>query len=145
MILPKVQKPTKADETTAYELATLRDNDICQRCRRHCGPSQRDHRKGRGVGGLTTAGNLQLLGGLNGCHLWKTDNAAEALAEGWTVPGYADPLEWPARRWLKSAYGLRLAWVLYDDQGGVTEITESDRLERMGLVQDMTEQRDRNG
>jgi hypothetical protein len=41
---------------------------------------------------------------------------------------------------LPSQFGLRLAWVTYDDAGGVTEITEGDRLVRMGLVQDMTEQ-----
>jgi hypothetical protein len=44
----------------------------------------------------------------------------------------ADPREWPARRWVRSDWGTRrLAWVLYDDQGGVKEITEADARERM--------------
>ncbi|MDJ0323193.1 hypothetical protein QMG61_05375 [Cryobacterium sp. PH31-AA6] len=142
MIRPKTPKPSKADETDAYELATLRDNDTCQRCRRGCGPSNRDHRKNRSQGGHTIVSNLQILGGTGttGCHGYITQHPAEGMAEGWTVPSFAIPAEWPARRWIRTEHGvLRLGWVLYDDAGGITEITEADRLVRMGLVQDMTE------
>jgi 5-methylcytosine-specific restriction endonuclease McrA len=137
VIRPKTARPSKADEATAYELATIRDLNTCQRCRRDCGSIARDHRVNRSQGGETVASNLQLLG--LGCHSWATEHPQDATAEGWAAPGYAEPSVWPARRWLPSQYGLRLAWVTYDDAGGVTEITEGDRLVRMGLVQDMTE------
>jgi hypothetical protein len=138
MIRPKYDappKPTPADEADAYELATLRDGDTCQRCLRNCGwgVTSRDHRKDRSVGGLTVVSNLQVLGGTGttGCHGWKSAHPAEAVAEGWAVPGYADPAEWPARRWMRTVAGRRLAWVLYSDDGGVTEITEEEARERM--------------
>jgi hypothetical protein len=76
--------------------------------------------------------NLQLLG--LACHTFKTEHPSEAVADGWAIPGWpaADPHEWPGRRWLRTAYGTRrLAWVLYDDDGGVTEITEEEARERM--------------
>ncbi|MEO5920472.1 MAG: HNH endonuclease signature motif containing protein [Pseudolysinimonas sp.] len=125
MIEPKTQKPTPTEEREAYALATKRDGDICQRCLRYCGPTNRDHRKPRGQGGLTTAGNLQCLGGsgTTGCHGWRTENPADALAQGWSVPSFADPLSWPAARWFPTPWNtLRLGWVLYDDLGGFREI-----------------------
>lgn len=129
MIAPKVAKPSKADEQTAYEIATLRDLDTCQRCRRNCGPSARDHRQNR-QSGNTVASNLQVLGLT--CHQWKTEHPKQALEDGWAVPSWASPAEWPARRYVKTDAGtLRLAWCLLDDAGGVTEITEADALERM--------------
>jgi len=139
MIRPKYEttpKPSKAEETDAYELATLRDNDTCQKCRRNCGwgATSRDHRKDRSVGGLTVVSNLQILGGTGttGCHGWKSSHPKEAVAEGWAVPGYGDPAEWPARRWMRDVYGvLHLAWVLYGNDGSVTEIPESDARRRM--------------
>ena len=102
MIAPKVAKPTPAEEREAYRLVTIRDNDTCQRCLRNCGPSNRDHRQDRSVGGRTSVVNLQILGGsgTTGCHGWKTANPRDAQAEGWAVPGWADPHEYPARRWL---------------------------------------------
>jgi hypothetical protein len=134
MIGPKVPKPTAADERDAYELATLRDNDTCQRCRRNCGPSNRDHRVNRSQGGRTVVSNLQILGGTGttGCHGWATAHPEDAQAEGWSAPSYAEPSEWPARRWLPGQVGLlRRAWVLYSDDGEVTEITEEDAMHRM--------------
>lgn len=133
MIGPKVAKPTKAQEADAYELATLRDSGTCQRCRRAAG-TNRDHRKNRSQGGLTVASNLQLLcgTGTTGCHGFVTGHPADAIADGWAVPGWANPAEWPARRWVKSVYGLRLAWVLLDDEGGVHEIAEHLAHELMG-------------
>lgn len=126
MIGPKVAKPTPAEEADAYEIATNRDANTCQRCLRNCGPVARDHRKNRGQeGGWTIPSNLQCLG--LGCHLWKTEHPEKAVAEGWAVPGYrmAVPSEWPARRWIKTELGtLRKAWVLYDDEGGWEEISE---------------------
>ena len=130
MIAPKVQRPTAAEERLAYEIATVRDGDLCQRCRRDCGPIARDHRKNRSQGGPTLAHNLHLLG--LRCHQWATEHPLLAVAEGWAVPGWADPREWPARRWLSTMYGThRLGWALLDDVGGWTEISEENARERM--------------
>lgn len=133
MIAPKVPKPTAAEERRAYALVTSRDEDRCQRCLRHCGPVNRDHRKDRSVGGLTLASNLQLLGGsgTTGCHGWKTTHPAQAIAEGWGVPGWADPRTFPAARWLPTQRGtVRSAWVLYDDLGDWVEITNEEAQQR---------------
>lgn len=136
---PKVAPPTPAEEREAYKRATERDGNRCQRCLRDCGRGaiSRDHRKDRGRGGKTRASNLQLLGGTGttGCHGWKTSHPVEAVAEGWSVPSWADPAEWPARRWLPTTWGtVRPAWVLYDDAGHWTEIDESDAHQRMGVA-----------
>lgn len=136
MILPKTAKPSKADETDAYEAATLRDDNTCQRCRRDCGRGfvSRDHRKNRSQGGLTVVSNLQCLGGTGntGCHGWVTEHPRDALAEGWAVPSWADPAEWPARRYVRDRYGVvRLSWVLYKDDGTVIPITAEEALRRM--------------
>jgi hypothetical protein len=112
VIGPKVAKPTAREESEAYELVTLRDQDICQRCLRDCGPAARDHRKNRSQGGVTVVEGLQVLG--LDCHVWKTDHPDAANRAGWGVPGWADPAEYPARRWVRTAVGTRrLAWVLY--------------------------------
>ncbi|ANJ26794.1 HNH endonuclease [Agromyces aureus] len=132
MIGPKVAKPTAAAERDAYEIATLRDADTCQRCRRYCGPTARDHRKNRSQGGQTVASNLCVLG--LGCHMWKTENPEDAVDDGWAVPGWprADWRQWPARRWVKHPLGyLDLVWVLLDDVGGWEVIDETDARERM--------------
>jgi hypothetical protein len=136
VIGPKTSKPSKADAADAYELVTLRDRDICQRCLRNCGwgITSRDHRKDRSVGGLTVVSNLQVLGGTGtiGCHGWKSANPAKAIAEGWAIPGYADPAEWPARRHLPFLHGTtRAAWVLYRDDGTWKEISEQEARQRM--------------
>lgn len=132
-ILPKTPKPTPREKELAYELATERDNDTCQRCLRDCGPIARDHRQNRQPGNTTTA-NLQLLG--LRCHQWKTEHPREAIREGWAVPSYADPKEWPARRWFKGDYGIvTLGWVLYRDDGKFLEITDEEAQRRMeGMV-----------
>ncbi|MFF2493225.1 hypothetical protein [Agromyces sp. NPDC058064] len=143
MIGPKIAKPTEAEARDAYELVTLRDADTCQRCRRACGwgVTSRHHRKGRGVGGVTTPANLVVLGGTGttGCHGWATTHPADAITEGWAVPGWADPAEWPGRRWVSTEadgmprpWSLRLAWVLFDDEGGWVEIPEHLAHELMG-------------
>ncbi len=133
MIGPKARPPSAAEEADAYEVATNRDANTCQRCRRNCGPIARDHRKNRGQeGGWTIPSNLQCLG--LGCHIWKTEHPEQAVADGWAVPGYrmAVPREWPAARWVRTERGtLRRAWVLYDDEGGWQEITETEARERM--------------
>lgn len=143
MIRPKYEaqaKPTSAEEHDAYELATLRDLDTCQKCRRNCGwgVTSRDHRKDRSVGGLTVVSNIQILGGTGttGCHGWKSANPAEALAEGWSVPSWADPHEWPAHRWVRTSTSglLWLAWVLYDDEGSWVEISDHEARDRMAGI-----------
>ena len=133
MIQPKVAKPTAAEERDAYELVTLRDLDTCQRCRRDCGPIARDHRQNRQHGN-TVVSNLNCLG--LRCHIWKTEHPAQALADGWAVPRYAKPSEWPARRWILTELGvLELCWVLYDDEGTWERITDSEAADRMsGLI-----------
>lgn len=129
MIGPKVAKPTRAEESDAYELATLRDFNSCVRCR-FSGDVQRDHRKGRGVGGRTTVDNLHLLCGPSGpdggCHLWKGSHPLDAEREGFTVPGWADPLKHPGRRLIATGIGqLNFQWVQYDADGGWKAITEA--------------------
>jgi len=132
MIAPKTPKPSKADEHDAYELATLRDDNTCQRCRRDCGPIARDHRQNRQPGNTIVA-NLQCLGLL--CHQWKTEHPKDAIAEGWAVPSWADPLVWPARRWFKGAFGvMTLGWVLYRNDGRFLEITADEAERRMAGV-----------
>lgn len=112
MIGPKVAPPTHTEEGAAYELATLRDLNVCVRCGRDCGPIARDHRRNRSQRGRTVVENLQLLG--LGCHDWKGANPCDANALGWGCPGWANPAEYPARRWTSTEVGTRrLAWVLY--------------------------------
>lgn len=131
MIGPKRAKRSRADERDAYELVTIRDRGVCQRCRRDCGPIARDHRQNR-QGGNTVVSNLQCLGLL--CHTWKTEHPADALADGWAVPRWADPAEWPARRYTRTQFGsLRPSWVLYGDDGSITEISETDAHKRLGI------------
>jgi hypothetical protein len=135
VIAPKIPKPTRAEEHDAYELATLRDRGYCVRCRRidPVWGVNRDHRKGRGVGGRTVVENLQLLcgSGTTGCHGWKTQKPEEALEQGYTVPEWADPLEFPAARWFPEYGVLRLGWALYTHRGQVVEIPEAEALARM--------------
>lgn len=140
MIGPKPPKLTRAElaraEREARALVTGRDGGVCVKCLRVdpvFGVSW-DHRQNRSQLGKWRASNGQLLcgTGTTGCHGWKTTNPAEALDEGYTVPSYADPAEWPARRWFATPFGtVRLGWCLYDDAGQVTEIDELDAIERM--------------
>lgn len=105
---PKRPKLTRKQEQDAYELVTARDLGRCQRCGLF-GPTDRDHRQNRDAWNTTPA-NLQLLGSAFGCgcHIWKTENPAEAIQAGFCVPRWADPTEWPAWRW-------QVGWVLYYD------------------------------
>lgn len=129
MIGQKPPRPSKADEADAYELATLRDKDTCQKCLRDCGPSARDHRQNRRPGN-TVVSNLQVLG--LRCHIWKTERPKEALEQGWAVPSWGDPAQWPARRYLRTDRGTHiLSWVIYGDDGMVTKISDEEAMERM--------------
>ena len=132
MIRPKYDappRPTKAEETNAYELATLRDRDVCQRCRRDCGPTARDHIQNRQAGN-TIVENLVVLG--LRCHQWKTEHPKDAIAEGWAAPSWADPREWPSRRWLPNTVGmLTLCWVLYDSVGKWRVLDDAEAERRM--------------
>lgn len=132
MIGQKRQKPTRAQEAESYELVTLRDQNACQMCLGDCGPVARDHRQNRSQGGLTVVENLQLLG--LACHEWKTNHGRQAAREGWGVPGWADPAEYPARRFVDGAW----VWVLYVPVEGYDEhpkgykvISEAEALERI--------------
>jgi hypothetical protein len=136
VIAPKVERPTPRQEREAYELATARDGGVCQRCLRG-GNATRDHRRNRSQGGLTVASNLQLLcgSGTTGCHGWATTHPADALRDGWAVPGWADPAAWPTRRYFRTEVGtVRAGWALLDDGGGVLEVSEFEARRRMGEV-----------
>ncbi|WP_284761552.1 HNH endonuclease signature motif containing protein [Curtobacterium sp. MEB011] len=130
MIGPKTAKPTAAEEKQAYAIAAGRDDLTCQRCLGWCGAPQQDHRQNRQPGN-TVASNLQTLGLV--CHQWKTEHPADALADGWAVPRWADPREWPARRWFRNTNGVtvRKGWCLYTNTGAVLEITEEEARQRM--------------
>lgn len=104
----KRRKLTATQEKKAYDACTERDLGQCQRCGSR-GPTDRDHRQNRDRYNTTPA-NLQLLGGAFGCgcHQWKTENPHEAMREGFSVPRWGDPLEWPA-------YRVWDGWVRYFD------------------------------
>lgn len=136
MISPKASKQTRADEIAARELVNLRDGGVCVKClRTHpVFGVNFDHRKNRSQGGDWSPSNGQLLcgSGTTGCHGFVTSHPAEAIEEGWAVPGWADPLVWPARRWRKGWGGIvGLRWFLYDNQGGVHWITDEEAMRRM--------------
>jgi len=136
VIAPKSPKPTAADERRAYRMATERDTGRCQRCLRNCGMgvTSRHHRKARGVGGWTHVANLLVVGGTGttGCHGEITSHPAQAIDDGWMVPGWADPLTYPCRRWLPTGFGtVRLAWVLMRNDGKWDEITDDDAQRRI--------------
>ena len=117
MIGPKRPKPSKADETTAYELATLRDNATCQKCH---GPGdvQRDHIQNRDRFN-TVVSNLRCL--CLPCHAWKTEHPETANETGWGCPRWANPSEWPGKRRVSGVF----EWVFFDDIGGWEVITEA--------------------
>lgn len=122
-------KRTAAEEREAYSDATARDANTCQRCLRNCGPIARDHRQNRQASN-TAVENLQLLG--LACHIWKTEHPAAAIREGWAVPSWAVPSEFPAARWFPTTLGtVRLGWCLYGPDGSVNEISSEEAHARM--------------
>lgn len=133
MIGPKVDQPSAADERRAYAVVTDRDDELCQRCLRARGDN-RDHRLNRSQGGRTVPSNLQLLcgSGTTGCHGIVTHDLADALREGWRVPSWGDPREWPAARYFRTDSGtVRLGWCLYTDDGRVIKISADEARRRM--------------
>src|SRR5690242_16135926 len=83
-----------------------RDLEVCARCGGHCGPMTTQHRKARGMGGtkdpaINDHANLLTLGGsgTTGCHGWVEAHPTEAAADGFRVPSWADPAEWPVKTW----------------------------------------------
>ncbi|WP_349862619.1 HNH endonuclease signature motif containing protein [Leifsonia sp. WHRI 6310E] len=119
-----------AVEAEARDVVDHRDERVCVKCRR-VDPMfgvNWDHRKNRSQGGEWRASNGQLLcgSGTTGCHGWKTSHPMEAREQGYSVPGYADPAEYPARRWAYVGYVLAQVWVLYDDAGQWVVISEEE-------------------
>lgn len=133
MIQPKVRRPSPAEERAAYKAVTFRDDNTCQRCLTASVPMNRDHRQNRSQGGRTVPSNLQLLcgSGTTGCHGWVTTHPKAALEQGWLVPGWADPLDYPAARWIFTSGHWHLGWALYDNDGDWTEISEGAAMRRM--------------
>jgi len=109
MIAPKLPKPTRAEEKAAYLAATIRDEGRCVFCYK-VGTVERDHRQNRQAGN-TVAENIQCLCPAH--HQWKTSHPADAEREGYTVPRWGDPAEWPARRMVMGNYGPDTIWCLY--------------------------------
>ena len=141
MIAQRRQKQTDAEKKRAYEAATIRDEDLCQKCLRDCGRgvTSRHHRQPRDAFNSIVS-NLVVLGGTGttGCHGFVTAHSRDAIAQGWAMPRHTTivPSEWPARRWLPTGYGtVRLAWVLYldaPDQGvWCVEISDAEASKRM--------------
>lgn len=124
-----------AAEIDAREIVKNRDEGVCVRCRR-VDPwfgANWDHRKNRSQGGEWEAANGQMLcgSGTTGCHGWKTGHPQSALAQGYAVPGHADPAEYPARRWAWVGYLHREVWVLYDNAGQFRVIDDDEAQARI--------------
>lgn len=119
MIGPKVKKwTTPADERRGRDAVKERDGGRCVRCCRVFPALNHDHRKNRSQGGDWSPANGQSLcgSGTTGCHGWVTSHPKKACDAGYAVPGWADPKEYPARRWVPTGYGTYVAvWVLYFD------------------------------
>lgn len=85
--------------TMAERAALVRDDEICQRCRRGVTGQQASlhHRKLRRAVDADTVQNLVLLcgSGTTGCHGWAHHNRAAAADTGWVVSQHADPSEIP--------------------------------------------------
>lgn len=129
MTRQRLPKQTRADETRARAIVARRDAGRCVRCRRFAHGLNFDHRVNRSQGGRWSASNGQMLcgSGTTGCHGWATTHPELAIADGWSVPGWGDPQTWPSRRWVHD----ELVWVLLDDSGGFTRITDEDARNRM--------------
>lgn len=130
---PKPVPTTPTEEQAAYQTVAYRDAGRCQydphgvTCD---GRIEWDHRKNRSQGGRTTPANGQQLCARH--HAWKTTRPRAAREEGWGVPGWADPAEYPARRMVSPHRGPRgFGWVLYDDLGGWREIPGGEALARI--------------
>jgi hypothetical protein len=136
MIGPKTPKPNPAEERRARADVKKRDRGVCVKCLRvhPIHGVNWDHRKNASQGGLVVASNGQLLcgSGTTGCHGWKTNSPARACAEGWAVPGWADPLTYPARRWQSTGLGtFELIWVLYRDDGSWDRVPDEEAVRRI--------------
>ncbi len=132
MIGPKVHRGIS--EAKARKIVAARDEDTCVRCRRG-GPANWDHRLNRSQGGYWSPECGQLLcgSGTTGCHGWRTSHPKEAAAEGWAVPGWGDPLTYPARRYIHDP-GMNLytpIWVLYTAEGSWVQISDADAARRI--------------
>lgn len=137
MIGPKQEKQlSAAAERRGRNIVKKRDRGVCVKCRRvdPVWGVNHDHRLNRSQGGDWSPANGQLLcgSGTTGCHGWVTTNPEVACAEGWAVPGWADPATYPGRRWVRTRFGtLVLVWVLYRDDGTWAQITDSDARRRI--------------
>lgn len=95
-----------------------RSQGVCEGCGERRGENIH-HRKFKSRGGENTVENAILLcgfGNSSGCH--GRAHSGDGAELGWAVPRYARPELWPAHR-----FGV--GWVIYDNDGGWQEITES--------------------
>jgi hypothetical protein len=107
-------------------LVAARDEGVCIICRRG-GAANWHHRKLRSHGGDWNPSNGILLcgSGTTGCHGRAHAEPAWARLNGFIVPSWADPAEYPLRYWLPTGKGThRLGWVRLDMLGGMWEVSD---------------------
>lgn len=121
-VTAKTPRPSKAEETRAYEIVTDRDMGQCVRCGGREG-IQRDHIQNR-QSGNTVVWNLQCL--CLRCHQWKSENPIDAIAEGFALPRWIDVRDVPVRRLV---FG-QLLWVIYGAGSAYAVIGEHEAMSR---------------
>ena len=63
---------------------------------------------------------------------YKTEHPKDAVAEGFAVPGWAEPAEFPARRLFLTDNGAHiLGWCMYLLDGRVEEISAAEAAQRI--------------
>lgn len=114
-------------ENIGNQRVDLRDGHRCVRCHAPVGDWwSRHHRRARGAGGsadpvIASAANKITLDGsaTTGCHFWVESYREAARQFGWLLHQDDDPLAVPVF-W----FGR---WVLLDESGGVTDVSDPRR------------------
>jgi hypothetical protein len=129
VIGPKLEPISAKAEKLAYDIATARNEGVCELCRRR--PGNRHHRQGRDPFNTIPSNLLLACGsGTTGCHGLIHQKQAWSRERGYIVPDWAVPSEYPLLYWRRPVLGVwRERWVLLDDRGGMREISlfEADR------------------
>lgn len=117
MIGPKQEKQPKKIPAKNRAVVEERAGGRCEGCGL-AGDLDLHHRKYRSRGGSHDAHNLIALCGLgntSGCH---GTAHSDGFSYGWAIPSWGRDEIWPSWRW-------GVGWVVFDDDGGWREITES--------------------